>query len=239
MKIFAWSLCVVALLAGCATGSTSAVTSSPASTHTGEVWTWDEQLNTITLNQNGRIFRVKVTPDQFVGLQLHRISTIRGEIAGPAELPVVMLPTGVVTPKGSAEDVEARGTISTIDPSGTVTITTDRGPMQVWVATPGTSFKSGDNVRVKVRVQPMEVRPAIGSPPVPVPAAAAMPEPAASIPSDPGDYAVVRGQVLATDPSGRITVSSPRGPIQIMVAGANRYRLADVVEVRTSVHPAP
>ena len=238
MKILAWSLCAVALLVGCAAGSASAQTSSPSNVYAGEVWTWDEQLNTVTLNQNGRIIRVKVTPDQFIGLQLHQQAKIRGELAGPAELPVVMLPTGTIVPKGTAEDVEARGTVSAVDPSGKVTITTDRGPMQVWVATPGTSFKSGDNVRVKVRVQPMDVRPAAEVAAAPAPSAAMTPEPAASIPSDPGDYAVVRGQVLATDPSGRITVSSPRGPIQIMVAGANRYRVADVVEVRTSVHPA-
>jgi hypothetical protein len=212
------------------------VASAPATTHTGEVWTWDEQLNTITLNQNGQIVRVKVTPDQFIGLQLHRRATIRGELAGPAELPVTTLPVGAIVPKGAAEDVEARGAVSAVDPSGKITVTTDRGPVQVWVATPGTSFKTGDHVRVKVHVQPMEVRPGAAAAPAP---AAAIPEPAASIPSDPGDYAVVRGQVLATDPSGRITVSSPRGPIQVMVAAADRYRVADVVEVRTSVHPAP
>jgi hypothetical protein len=237
MKRIAWSVCAVALLAGCATGSPRAVATPGASTFTGEVWTWDEQLNTITLNEYGNIFRVKVSPDQFVGLRLHQRATIRGELDGPADLTVATLSPGVLEPTGRAEDMDVRGVVSAIDPAGKISVTTDRGPLQVWTATPGMPFKDGDPVHVKVRLQPLAVRPATSE----AAQASASPElhpAAASPPSTPGDYAVVRGQVLAAD-AGRLTVSSPRGPIQVMAPAGTSYRVSDYVEVRTSVHPAP
>ena len=62
--------------------------------------------------------------------------------------------------------------------------------------------------------------------------------PAGSARTEPGDYAVVIGRVLAVDPSGRLTVESARGPITVRVPDVRRYKVGDTVEVRTSVHPA-
>ena len=63
-------------------------------------------------------------------------------------------------------------------------------------------------------------------------------DPSASPRTEPGDYAIVMGRVLAVDPAGSITIESVRGPVTVRVPNAGRYRVNDTVEVRTSVHPA-
>ena len=83
-----------------------------------------------------------------------------------------------------------------------------------------------------MRVQPLDLVPARPGQAVPVAV-----EPSASAPTEPGDYAVVVGRVLTVDLSGRLTVDSSRGPINVLVPNAARYRVNDMVEVRTSVHP--
>jgi hypothetical protein len=218
-------------LAGCA--ATDPRPAPVAGTvHTGEVWTWDERAGTITLRQGERIVRIKASPDQFAGLQLHQVRTIRGEVAPPADLVTVTPPPAGFVPAGGADTMEMSGTVARVTESGIIVIQTDRGPVEVWGAQPGTvTFKPGDAVRVSVEVQPLVPAPA-GQPAAP----AAEPAPPPS--GGPSEYATVRGGVLAVDPSGRLTVESPRGPVTVVVPTPARYQLGQRVEVRTVVRPA-
>lgn len=197
--------------------------------HTGEVWTWDERAGTITLRQGDRIVRIKASPDQFAGLQLHQVRTVRGEAAPPAEVMTVTPPPAGFVPTGSAETAEITGTVGRRTEAGILVIQTERGPVEVWGGQPA-AFKAGDAVRVRVEVQPLAPVPA-GQP------APAAPEPAPP-PGGASEYATVRGPVLAVDPSGRLTVESPRGPVTVVVPTPPRYQLGQRVEVRTVVQPA-
>ena len=222
------------IAAGCVTTATAA---SPGTTaFTGEVWTWDEQDNTVTLRQGARAVRVKVTPDQLIGLRLHESKTIYGTLAPPKELPVVLVEgPSTVVPRGPADESEVVGTVAAVDPGGIV-VNTRQGPVRVWRATGGLAFTPGANVRVNMRVQALDVVPVTSGQPA-VTATATIDPPAAPR-TEPGDYAVVMGRVLAVDPSGRLTVESARGPVDVRVPNATRYKVGDTVEVRTSVHPA-
>lgn len=233
--ILTMSVFVAAVLAvGCAT--TTAAPPPGTTAFTGEIWTWDEQENTITLRQGGRDFRVNVTPDQFIGLVLHSNRTIYGTLAPPKPLPTVLVNApSTVVPRGAADEMEVTGTIASVDPAGKVVVNTPQGAVQVWRADGGVPFAPGGNVRVRMRTQPLDV--VLVQPGQPAPAAVAM-TPAASPRTEPGDYAVVMGPVLAVDPSGSLTVQSARGPVTIRVPNATRYKVGDTVEVRTSVHPA-
>jgi hypothetical protein len=205
---------------------------------TGEVWVWDEQTNTITLRQGGQDVRVKVNPDQFIGLRLHETKTIYGELAPAVELPLVTVegqPPAVV-PRGPADEREVIGIVAAVDPGGKISVNAPQGVVQVWRATGGLAFNFGARVRVRMRVQPLDLVPARPGQAGAAPPVAAV-EPSASPRTGPGDYAVVMGRVLAVDPSGRLTVDSSRGPITVLVPTATRYRVNDTVEVRTSVHP--
>src|SRR5437762_14013258 len=67
-------------LAGCASQTTATVqapASPPADTFTGEVWTWDERENTVTLGLGVQDIRVKTTHDQIRRLPLLQIATNR------------------------------------------------------------------------------------------------------------------------------------------------------------------
>jgi hypothetical protein len=218
-------------LAGCAAGEPrpAAVTGT---VHTGEVWTWDEKAGTITLRQGDRIVRIKASPDQFAGLQLHQVRTIRGEVAPPAELVTVTPPPAGFVPAGTADTTEMSGTVARVTEAGIIVVQTERGPIEVWGAQPGMgTFKAGDAVRVTVEVQPL----------VPAPAGQAVP-PAVEAPpppsGGPSEYATVRGGVLAVDSGGRLTVESPRGPVTVIVPTPARYQAGQRVEVRTVVRPA-
>jgi hypothetical protein len=231
------SVLVAAVIgAGCATTPTAL----PGTTaFTGEVWTWDEQENIVTLRQGLRDIRVKVAPDQLIGLQLHQTNTIRGTLAPPKELPLVMVEgQSTVVPRGPADEAEVVGAVAAVDPAGKIVVNTPQGAVQVWRATNGLPFTPGANVRVRMRVQPLDVvliRP--GQTGVTAPAPVTL-DPAASPRTEPGDYAVVLGRVLAVDPAGRLTIESARGPVTVRVPNVTRYKVNDTVEVRTSVHPA-
>jgi translation initiation factor IF-1 len=236
---FIISILVAAVIgAGCATTTTA----PPGTTaFTGEVWTWDEQENTVTLRQGLQDIRVKVSPDTFVNLKLHETRTIRGTLAPPRELPVVLVegPSTVVA-RGPADETEVVGAVASVDPAGMIVVNSPQGPVHVWRATNGVAFTPGANVRVRMRVQPMDVvliRPGPGQTVAIAPAPTTI-DPAASPRTEPGDYAVVMGRVLAVDPSGRLTVESARGPVTVRVPNVTRYKVNDTVEVRTSVHPA-
>ncbi len=233
MKSVLGLLTVALILAGCA-GAAPAPAAGPAvGAFTGEVWTWDEQAGIITLRQGGQYLRVKAAPDQFRGLDLHSTRTVRGALAGPAEVQNVLTPPVPLMVSGTADEMDVTGHVTSIDPAGKIMITTQHGPVEVWVAQPTASVvKVGDPVRVKMRVQPM-----VPAPPGYATAPAAV-DPAASPTSEPGEYAVIRGRLLGVDPSGRLTVDSPRGPITVWVPSSGRYQSGNTVEVHTSVHPA-
>jgi len=223
-------LTVVLILAGCAS---TAPPAAGTSAFTGEVWTWDEKTGIITLRQGGQNIRVKAAPDQFRGLDLHSIRTVYGVLVGPAEIQTTMTPPAPLMASGAPDEMNATGRVTSIDPVGKVTIDTERGPVEVWVAQASSSVvKVGDQVLVKMRVQPM-----VPAPPGHTPASTAL-DPAASPTSEPGEYAVVRGRLLEVDPSGRLTVESPRGAITVLVPPGGRYLTGKTVEVHTSVHPA-
>src|SRR5262249_48302171 len=172
-------------------------------------------------------------PDQFRGLDLHSMRTVRGTLAGPAEVQNTLTPPVPLMVSGEIDDMDVTGQVTSIDPAGKVLIATSRGPVEVWIAQPTASVvKAGDQVRVQMRVQAMVPAPSGHGP-----ASSAM-DPAASPTTEPGEYAVIRGRLLGVDPSGRLTVESPRGPITVWVPDSGRYHAGNVVEVHTSVHPA-
>lgn len=223
---FPAGLGLLALLAGC---STPVRAISPGQAYSGEVWTWDEERDTITLRRGGEIIRVKVTPDQLEGLRLHEVAIIRGELDGPVEIERVMTPPPTAfLPRGKSETFEVTGRVVEVDPTGKVAVQAPQGRIVVWEAKPSPfEFGIGDRVRVRMSVQPLA--------PAPPGRASGL---VVSPPSEPGDYAVVTGAILAADPAGTITVDSPRGPIIVLVGTSSRYRPTDVVRVRTSIHPA-
>jgi hypothetical protein len=199
----------------------------------GTVWTWDEQGSIVTLRQGERLVRVKVTPDQIAGLQLHQMVTVRGEEVA-SEVEHHVLPPGRLVTRGPATTAEATGTVARVQPSGVVAIDSARGPVTIWIATPGAQpFKAGEPVRVRVQVQPLELLP----PPEPGEVApAAHAEPAARIGAEPGEYATLRGRVTAVE-AGRLTLESSRGPVTVWFSDGGVVRVGEWVEVRTSVHP--
>jgi hypothetical protein len=234
MKKCAWLIIGLLLAIGVPVASTAAATE----VFSGQVWTWDEQLNTITLRRGVETIRVKVGPDQFFGLQLHQNATIRGTLAPPADIERVILPPPhdyTAIPTGPVHQAELTGRVTGVSASGVASVDTARGPLQVWVTPDTDRFRAGSAVRLRVAVQPVQLvaRPeaASGAPPAP--------ELTPVLSDEPGDYAVVTGQILRTDPVGMITVESPRGPIALWLSDVSRYRVAEPVHVWTSVHPAP
>ena len=220
-------------VAGCAT-----TTATPPGTtaFTGEVWTWDEQTNTVTLRQGARDIRVAISPDQIAKLRLHETKTVYGQLAPPAELPLVLIEgPSTVVPRGAADEMEVVGTVAAVDPTGRIVVNAPQGAVQVWRATDGAAFAPGSSARVRMRVQPLDV--VLIRPGQTVVAQTPAVAPAASPRTEPGDYAVVVGRVLAVDPSGRLTIDSSRGPVNVWVSNPGRYKVNDTVEVRTSVHP--
>ncbi len=234
MKIFSALLVAAGLLGGCVTHATVAQAPAPANVYRGEVWTWDPVLNTVTLRQGAQDVRVRVTPDQLVGLRLHDMATVRGELAPPAEIErmVVQGPPTRPVATGPMDQTEITGTITAIDPNGKVSLATSRGPLDVWVATPvGARFQVGAPVRMKSIVQSVTLVPLDAG------TSAQTSEPAALAATEPGDYAIVTGRILALDPSGRITIESPRGPVSAWVADPSRYRMGQAVQLRTALAP--
>jgi hypothetical protein len=252
MKRLVGFLASVMIAGGCAASETASAPAAPATptnfaqqapapqpqaapqpaVYRGEVWTWDEREGWVTLRQGSQDIRVKVSPDQFVGLQLHQIATLRGELAPPAEI-VTIVPSGPMTfvPAGpEGEPVAITGRVTAVDPSGKLTIQTDRGPVEVWIAA-GSPYAVGDTVQVNTTVRGVQV--VSGAAP---PAA----QPAAAVATEPGDHAVVTGRIMGRDASGRLTVESPRGPIQVWVrpADLDRFKVGDFIQVRTRVRQA-
>jgi hypothetical protein len=219
------------MLAACAGTAPPAPATGQA--FTGEVWGWDQQSGMVTLRQGPNLIHVKTTPDTIAGLRLHQVATVRGEFV-PGDIERTVLPPGQLVARGQALSAESTGTVARVEPTGTVTVDSARGPVTVWIATPGTQpFKAGQPVRVRVNLQPLEVLP-------PAPGAttpAAPTDPPAPTGSEPGEYAVVRGRITAVDPAGRLTVDSARGPVTVLLPAGATLRTGDWIDVQTSVHP--
>jgi hypothetical protein len=224
------SMAIALVLAGCA--STTQVPAG-AQAYSGEVWGWDRPNNIVTLYDNGRFTRVKITPDQMNTLRLHDYARVTGTLAPPADV-VTVTNTGPMAPvpRGQSESMEVPGTVASVDPQGRMAVTSDRGPLHVWAA-PGADqrFTKGSPVIVRMTVQPVEMRPVPAGQPAPT-------APAASPSSEPGDHAVITGRIIGVNPGGVLVVESPTGPVQILVADGGKYKVGDWVEVRSTVRTA-
>jgi hypothetical protein len=225
---------VLVPLVGCAS-QTRTASQAPGDTFTGEVWTWDEREHTVTLRRGAQDIRIKTTPDQMRGLVLHQTATIRGQIAPPAELPNMITPAAAMSavPRGPVDQQTISGTVTAVDPSGRLSIDSERGPLHVWVASGANQrFATGDRVQVQMFVQGVDMVPAKSGSPAGMPT-----DPSASMSSQPGDSAVVTGRVIGVD-RGVIVVESPTGPIQVWVGDSPRYTVSQPVQVRTRVSKA-
>ena len=119
------------------------------------------------------------------------------------------------------------GTITAVDPNGKVSAATSRGPIVAWVAAPvNDRFRMGEPVRVKATLQAVDM--------VPI-AASSSSEPSALAAPEPGDHSVVTGRILGLERTGQVTIESPRGPVTTWVPDSSRYRVGQMVQLRTSV----
>jgi hypothetical protein len=232
MKRIAVWLSASALTGVCALPIPPVLAQGTPSTFRGQVWTWSEEQGTVTLLMGNSIVRVKVAPEELRRLQLHQTVTIKGELAEPT-IGVQTQPLGPMTavPTGPVARAELAGTVTAVS-NGTLTVTSNRGPLVVWVAADAeTRYQPGARVRVITSVQAVNMVPASADRPAP---------PAAPVGREPGDYAVVTGRILQVDPSGKLTIESPRGPIQVAVPQpqADRWKTTEPVQVQMSVHPA-
>lgn len=232
MRALITVIAVIALVAGCAT-ATPTGTQAAGTAFTGEVWTWDERENIVTLRQGTEKIRVQVTPDQMIGLQLNRNVTLRGQLAPPALITqTVSSGPMVAVPRGSAEQAELNGSVKTAGADGRVSIDSPRGPVEIWVATGAEQrFTPGSTVRLVTTVQPVDMVPADRAP-------RATEDPAASLRTQPGDYSVVTGRIIGVNPNGGLIVESPSGPLQLWVADSSKYRVSDSVQITTSLRRA-
>jgi hypothetical protein len=130
----------------------------------------------------------------------------------------------------SVTNAQVAGHIVAIDANGLATIDSARGPMRVWVAEGAQSrFASGRPVTVSVHVQPVRMVAVSGA------GGQASGPTLAAPPPVPGDQAVVVGRILAVNPTGTVTVESPRGPITVWVPAGASLKMGDFVQVQTVV----
>jgi hypothetical protein len=231
LTIVTISVAVSVLVSGCAS-----TRPQPAGTaYTGEVWTWDEKESTVTLRRGTEDIRVKVTPDQIRGLELHKNATVRGELAPPMEIARVITPAMAVraVPRGPVDQQTVNGVVTAADPRGRLSIESEKGPLHVWAASGAEQrFQPGAKVKVEMAVQPVDMVPA---------GAGATTDPAASpsAPSQPGDHAIVTGRIMGVAKNGTLVVESPTGPVQVWVGDSSKYRVEQPVQIRTSVSKLP
>jgi hypothetical protein len=229
---------VIALLAaGCA--KEAARGDASGTPYTGEVWTWDENLYTVTLRRGTEDIRVRVSGDQMRGLQLHQIVTLYGHAAPPVEITRYVTPAPAVrpVPRGPADRHVIAGVVTAADPRGRVSIESAPGPLQVWAATGAEQrFRPGAKVRIDIIVQPVDLVPAgAGASPLPT-AEAVAPPPAPA--GQPGDSATVTGRIMGIGRNGILVVESPTGPVQVWVADSTKYRVEQPVQIRTHLSTA-
>ena len=242
MKRYALLMVVLAFASGCATAVSTDVqpavsdfgtkyeTPKP-NVYRGEIWTWDEKEGWVTLRQGGQDVRILVDdPRQLKSLQLHAMGTFTGTPA-PQTIDTVLVPAGpgVFVPVGTALEGTMNGRVVSVDPKGIVRFQGDRGVSELWIAEQST-YSVGDMVIVETTIRPVQFR-ADPSPSV---------QPSAGISSGPGDYATITGRILSRNSDGRLTVDSPRGPIQVWVAPADvdRFKVGDYVQIRSRIRTA-
>jgi hypothetical protein len=215
---------------------TTVVVTQPApAKYSGMAWTWDSARNIVTLYDAGRQYRVQTTPDQIARLNHHQWVTVSGTLLGPEPIETVLLPAQPMTAmvSGPATSAEVVGQVTSIDPSGVAVIDTARGPMRVWVADNAQSrFAQGRPVKVHVAVQPVRMVAVSGAGGQASGPTMAVPPPV------PGDQALVVGRVLSVNPSGVMTVESPRGPITVWTSSPAAFKVGDFVQIQTVVQPA-
>jgi len=235
MKVFAVLMVVLAFAVGCAT--TTPTTAGPTvsgspNVFRGEVWTWDEKEGWVTLRMGAQDVRILVADrSQLKSLQLHSMATIRGELA-PQTIETVMIPTppGVFVPVGTPVEGSMRARVASVDPKGVIKLEGDRGASELWIAEQ-TAYRVGDLVLVETTIRSAQYTRADQAPAL---------QPSAGISSEPGDHATVTGRILSRNSDGRLTVDSPRGPIQVWVAPADvdRFKVGDYVQVRSRIRVA-
>ena len=134
-------------------------------------------------------------------------------------------------PTGPEDQALVTARIVAVDIQGKITVESERGPADAWVPD-ATRFHFGDPVQIRIIVRTGRFE---SNPGASRSASVAVPRW-----TEPGDHAIVIGRILSVDQRGTIAVDSPRGPIRVWVTLAlGRYRVGDVVEVRTRVLPAP
>ena len=141
------------VLSACATTAPApSAQAEPGTLFGGEVWTWDERTNVVTLRTGTVNTRVCTSPDAIKRLRLHEIATIRGEVAAPEEIATIAsVPRRMrAVPQGSSQTSEITGTVSAVDPQGLVSIDTADGRITVWTATPD---PAGSAVQVRTSLQ--------------------------------------------------------------------------------------
>lgn len=215
------------LVAGCATAQTAPQASGQ--TFRGEVWTWDDVTNVVTLRTGDQRVRVRVSEETMRTLRLHETVTLRGELAPPEEIAhVITAPRPMrAVPRGEAQQAQVTGNVLRTDPKGLVSVGSASGPVTVWTATTDTSaFAPGAPAMVRMTVQPVDMV---------VSDTGTAADPSASVATEPGEHTVVTGRVVSVDPKGLITVESPRGPITVMVPNAALHRAGSFVQVRTTL----
>src|SRR5207245_1133286 len=131
-------------------------------------------------------------------------------------------------PRGPVNQQTVTGTVTAVDPSGRLSINSERGPLHVWAASGvNERFAAGDRVQVMISVQAVDMVPATRA------GASSSTDPSASMSSQPGDSAVVTGRVMGVA-RGMIVVESPSGPIQVWIGESPRYTLSHTVQVHTN-----
>jgi hypothetical protein len=222
---------IVLLLIVAATPVSAQVVVAPGR-YAGEVWTWDSGRSIVTLYDAGQQFRVQVTPEQIKRLKHHEYAVVSGQLLGPEPIETVLLPAQPMSAvaNGPAAHTEITGQIASIEPSGVATIESARGPLRVWLADGAQSrFAAGRAVKVDVTVQPVRMVAVSG-------AGGQASGPTLTAPAPiPGDQAVVVGRILSVNPTGTITIDSPRGPITVWVPDAASFKMGDFVQVQTVV----
>jgi hypothetical protein len=143
---------------------------------------------------------------------------------------MIPTPAGVFVPVGTPVEGSMRARVVTVDPKGVIKLEGDRGASELWIAEQ-TSYRVGDLVIVETTIRSAQFTRADQAPAL---------QPSAGISSEPGDYATVTGRILSRNSDGRLTVDSPRGPIQVWVtpADVDRFKVGDYVQVRSRIRTA-
>jgi hypothetical protein len=189
------------------------------------------------MQDGGRAVRVKVSPETMRTIRHRQYTTVTGT-PQPAEIALTTRPAGPVNmvPRGQPEQVDVKGTVTAVEPTGRLAVQSDRGPLHIWVASGADQrFAKGAPVTVRMSVQPVDVVAATSPAPPPAPAPVGT---SASPTSEPGDHAVVTGRVIGINPGGVLVVESPTGPVQVLASDTTRYKIGDWLQVRTSVRTA-